>query len=113
MNTSSSTETSDKKLIIYYDWASQPSRAVIAFCKFNNIPFELSSVRVAQGMHRTKEYTEMVPVQQIPAIKEIDLKTGEEWNLFESHAIMRYLAKSRNCPDHWYPEDPVKRALVD
>ena len=31
----------------------------------------------------------------------------------ESHAIMRYLAMSRQVADHWYPKDLRKRAKVD
>ena len=31
----------------------------------------------------------------------------------ESHAIMRYLADSRGCDDHWYPKDLRKRAKVN
>jgi len=49
----------------------------------------------------------------VPAIEEIDTKTGESWRLFESHAILRYLAETRKVPEHWYPKDPVKRAKVD
>ena len=36
-----------------------------------------------------------------------------DFNLSESHAIMRYLATSRKCDDHWYPADPRKRARID
>ncbi len=41
---------------------------------------------------------------------EIDLQTGEEWHLAESHTIMKYLAQTRNVPDHWYPKDAKARA---
>ena len=35
-------------------------------------------------------------------------------NLFESHAILKHLKSSRNCPEHWYPEkDIVRRAKID
>ena len=46
-------------------------------------------------------------------MKEINTKTGEEWNLSESHAILRYLALTRNVADHWYPKDIIKRSEVD
>ena len=35
---------SERKLIIYVDWVSQPARAVVSFCKLNNIPFEAKEV---------------------------------------------------------------------
>ena len=46
-------------------------------------------------------------------MKEIDISSGKEFKLFESHAIMRYLAETRKVADHWYPQDPKKRAIVD
>ena len=46
-------------------------------------------------------------------MQEIDERTGEVFTMSESHAIMRYLADSRGLPDHWYPKDLKKRALVD
>ena len=49
----------------------------------------------------------------MPAIQEKNEVTGEIFTLGESHTIMRYLAESRGCPDHWYPADLKKRALVD
>lgn len=44
---------------------------------------------------------------------EKNTKTGETFILSESHAILRYLQKSRKCADHWYPEDIKKRSMVD
>ena len=52
-------------------------------------------------------------MKQIPVIQEIDIRTGNTFNLAQSHTIMRYLADSRSVPDHWYPADLRKRAVVD
>jgi glutathione S-transferase len=51
----------DKKLIVYGDWASQPSRAVVAFCKINKIPYEFKEIRVGLGQHRSDEYEKIAP----------------------------------------------------
>ena len=102
-----------KKLKVYFDHSSQPSRAVIAFCNINKIPIELVETRVAKKQHLTKEFKAINPISVVPTIVEIDTKTGEEFKLFESHAILRYLATSRGVPDHWYPKDIVKRSKVD
>ena len=103
----------DKKIILYVDWGSQPSRAVVGFCKINKIPFELLEIRVGRAQHLTQEFAQINPNKQVPAMKEINTKTGEEWNLSESHAILRYLAQTRNVADHWYPKDIIKRCEVD
>ena len=82
----------DNQITIYVDWASQPSRAVAAFCKMANIPHQLKLVRVGKLQHREEEYIKINPNMVVPAMTEINAKTGEQWNLFESHTILRYLA---------------------
>ena len=48
----------------------------------------------------------------MPAFKEV--KAGEaDFNMFESHAIMKYICATRNLPDHWYPKDAKSRAKMD
>ena len=46
-------------------------------------------------------------------MQEINQETGEVFTMSESHAIMRYLARTRDCPDHWYSHDLRRRAKVD
>jgi len=46
-------------------------------------------------------------------MQEINLETGETFNLAQSTAILRYLATSRGVADHWYPKEPRARAQVD
>ena len=59
------------------------------------------------------EFRKISPLGKIPVMQEIDERTGEVFTLAESHAILRYLAISRRCDDHWYPANLKKRALVD
>ena len=66
-----------------------------------------------QGGTKKPEFAKINPMKKIPAMQEIDERTGEVFNLAESHAILRYLACSRGCADHWYPSNLRKRALVD
>ena len=61
-------------------------------------------VDIAKGEHKTPEYLAKNPNGEVPAIKDGDFLLGE------SHAILRYLATSRDVADHWYPTDPKKRA---
>jgi glutathione S-transferase len=92
---------------IYLDYLSQPSRAILAFCKINKIPHTIVEVRIFEGKNRTPEFKAINPMMQVPAIKDGDFTLGE------SHAILRYLARSRKTPDNWYPKDFKKQALVD
>ena len=66
-----------------------------------------------KGGTQTPEFAKISPMKKVPAMSEIDTRTGEVFNLAESHTIMRYLANSRGITDPWYPADPRKRAIVD
>lgn len=95
------------KLKIYADRMSQPSRAVILFCKVNGIDFEEIKVDLFKRQHLSHEFKEVNPMGQVPAI------VDGRFKLFESHAILIYLAcVFPGLPDHWYPGDLFKRAKI-
>ncbi|GMH22707.1 hypothetical protein Nepgr_024550 [Nepenthes gracilis] len=94
-------------LKIYADRNSQPSRAVILFCKLNGIEFEEVKIELFKREHRSPEYAEITPMRQVPAI------AHGEFKLFESHAILIYLACAfPTVAGHWYPTDLFKRAKI-
>ena len=104
MNTNTRARNPEKlKLILYVDLASQPARAITAFCLLNGIDHELKVVAMRKKEHMKEPYISINPTNQIPYMQEIDTVTGEVFGLGESHTIMRYLAESRACPDNWYP----------
>ncbi|XP_039056919.1 glutathione S-transferase T1-like [Hibiscus syriacus] len=95
------------KLKVYSYRRSQPVRAVIIFCKVNGIEFEEVRVDIAKREHCTPEFSEINPLNQLPAI------VDGEFKLFESHAILIYLACSYpGVADHWYPSDIFKRSKI-
>ncbi|GFP85129.1 glutathione s-transferase t1 [Phtheirospermum japonicum] len=95
------------ELTVYVNPFSQPSRAVLIFCKANGIEFKEVTIELDKMQHRTPEYAEINPMKQIPAIVHADFK------LFESHAILIYLASTfPGVADHWYPTDVRKRAKI-
>ncbi|KAI3453701.1 hypothetical protein Pfo_010364 [Paulownia fortunei] len=95
------------ELKLYVDRLSQPSRAILIFCKANGIEFEEVKIEIGKMQHRSPEFAEINPMKQIPAIVHGDFK------LFESHAILIYLASAfSGVADHWYPADVHKRAKI-
>lgn len=96
------------KLRLFVDRISQPSRAVLIFCLVNGIDVDVQLVNLVKGEHKTPEFMAINPMGLVPAIED------DGFFLFESHAILRYLACAfPNVEDHWYPADLRKRAQID
>ncbi|XP_044486480.1 glutathione S-transferase T1 [Mangifera indica] len=95
------------RLKVYADRMSQPSRAVIIFCKINGIDFEEIKVELAKRQQYSPEFKELNPMGKVPVI------VDGRFKLFESHAILIYLACAfPGVADHWYPNDLFKRAKI-
>ena len=71
------------------------------------MPFERIDAGLAFGINNTPEYMAKNPNGLVPLLEEED-----GWTLWESNAIVRYLAARHSAGDLW-PEDPRERALAD
>ncbi|XP_054808450.1 glutathione S-transferase T1-like [Prosopis cineraria] len=95
-------------LKVYADRMSQPSRAVLIFCKVNGIEFEEIKVELSKRQQLSPEFKAINPLKKVPAI------VDGRFKLFESHAILIYLASAfPGVPDHWYPADLSRRAKIN
>ncbi|XP_067406074.1 glutathione S-transferase theta-1-like [Emydura macquarii macquarii] len=92
---------------LFLDLLSQPCRALFIFAKKNNIPFEFKHVDLLKGQHTSEEFGKVNVLKKVPALKD------GAFTLAESIAILLYLSRKYNTPDHWYPSDLQKRAQVD
>ena len=69
------------------------------------IDYKFHSVDLAGGEQRTEKFLKINPVGRIPVL------TDGEFAIFESNAIIRYLAEKTNSP--LYPKDIKKHSLVN
>lgn len=97
------------QLHLYVDLMSQPSRALVIFCKCTGIPFVQHVVNLGKGEQRTKEYLTINPLGKVPFAT-----FSNGFSLPESSAILRYLAGTNpSMSDNWLPADDCQRARVD
>jgi glutathione S-transferase len=94
-------------LKIYHLPIGQPSRALVAFLKLNNIEYEDIIVDATKGAHHSPEYINKFPLAEIPAMDD------DGYCLQGGQVIVAYLVSTRNLADHWYPADPKARAQVN
>ena len=94
-------------LVIYADFMSQPSRTVLSFCYIIGVKFRLVEVRVMKGEIFSEEFKKVSPTQTVPTMVHGAL------TLYESAAILIYLADRFGSRDEWYPKDLKERAKVD
>ena len=98
---------------IYADLTSQPSRAILALMTIENDkigPWEWKKVDLGKQEHKKPEMMKLNPSLKVPAMIE-KKENGEEFMLFESHAIMKYICTKKNLPEHWYPRKPENLEL--
>ncbi|XP_069699715.1 glutathione S-transferase 1-1-like [Periplaneta americana] len=95
------------KIDLYYSPGSPPCRVVLLLGKALGLNFNLKSISVQAKENMTPEYLKINPQHCIPTIVDNGLI------LWESRAIITYLADRYGKDDSLYPKDLKKRALVD
>jgi len=94
-------------LILHGSPNSPPTRTVLAFLRFTNLPFEYKLVSLVKGDNRTPEFLKLNPLHTIPVLQE------DDFALNESEAIIFYLMDTRGVGKEYYPEDPKTRAQIN
>ncbi|XP_036227260.1 glutathione S-transferase D7 isoform X2 [Bactrocera oleae] len=92
---------------LYYLPPSPPCRAVLLLGKMLGIDFDLKIVNVLAGDQLKPEFLQLNPQHCIPTINDEGLV------LWESRAILQYMAAAYGKDDSLYPTDVRSRALVD
>ena len=95
------------KLVLYFDLGSQPSRALLSLLKAGNIEYEPKKVDMMKGEHKSPEILALNPVGTLPFL------TVDGMPMFESAAILRYLAQAYPSLKQYYPDDLMVRQMTD
>ncbi|XP_018299697.1 glutathione S-transferase 1 [Mycetomoellerius zeteki] len=92
---------------LYLVVGSAPCRAVRLAAAAIGVDLNLKNVDLKAGEHLKPEFIKMNPQHTVPTLDDNGL------HIWESRAIMTYLANQYDKNDSLYPKDPKKRALVD
>jgi GST-like protein len=96
-------------MIQLYTWATPNGKKVSIMLEELELPYEVHPINIAKGDQLKPEYLAINPNNKIPAIGDTDGPSGKPLKLFESGAILMYLAEKTG---KFLPQEMVKRYEV-
>lgn len=91
---------------LYYTPGSAPCRSILLTAKVLGVELNLKLVNLHEGEHLKPEFLKLNPQHTIPTL------VDDGFSIWESRAIITYLAEKYGKNDSLYPKDVRKRALV-
>ena len=80
-------------MIQLYTWGTPNGKKVSIMLEEIGIPYEVHAINIGQGDQFKPEYLAINPNNKIPSIIDPDGPGGKAFTLFESGAILMYLAE--------------------
>jgi GSH-dependent disulfide-bond oxidoreductase len=96
-------------MIQLYTWGTPNGKKVSIMLEEVELPYEVHPINIGQGDQLKPEYLAINPNNKIPAIIDADGPGGKPLKLFESGAILMYLAEKTG---KFLPQNPAKRYAV-
>lgn len=97
-------------MIQLYTWATPNGRKVSIMLEELGLEYQAHEVNISKGEQFNPDFLAIAPNNRIPAIVDEDGPGGAPLSLFETGAIMVYLAEKTGSD--LYPSEPVQRAKV-
>lgn len=98
--------TASPRLTLHHFALSGHSHRVQLMLSLLNLPHEIVPVNLRQGEHKSKAFLELNPFGQVPVLQDGDTA------LFDSNAILVYLARRFDPAGRWLPHDAAAQAAV-
>lgn len=93
-------------MLDFYSWKTPNGHKVAIMLEETKLPFILHTVDISQQEQFSPDYLKINPNNKIPAIVDKDEKTQQSLAIFESGAILIYLAEKTG---QFLSKDPVER----
>lgn len=98
-------------MIELHYWPTPNGHKITLFLEEAGVPYEVKPVNIGKGDQFSPEYLKISPNNKMPAIVDTDpLGGGEPLSLFESGAILQYLAEKTG---KFSPKDVRERYVVN
>jgi GSH-dependent disulfide-bond oxidoreductase len=108
-NLSRAVRSEETHVIDLYTWSTGNGRKVLFFLEETGLPYRLHMVDIHGDEQFKPEFLAISPNNKIPAIVDQDGPGGKPLSLFESGAILIYLAEKTG---RFMPQDPAGRYRV-
>lgn len=92
-----------------YTWGTTNGRRPIIMLEEAGLPYKLIPIDIQNGANKTPQHLAMSPLGKIPALVDTEGPGGQKVSLFESTAILLYLAEKSG---KFYGSTPAKRVDV-
>ena len=94
-------------LEIYGYIISQPYRTILAYCNLSGIAYTTQMINISAGEGNSERFLSINPFGTIPTI------VHDGYSVWESAAIVPYLADAYNIDNQWYPKDIKIRGRIN
>ena len=98
-------------MIDLYTWATPNGRKVSIMLEELGIPYTVNKIDIGKGDQFKPEFVAINPNSKIPAIVDSEGPDGRKLALFESGAILVYLAENKGG-ERFYSRDPQRRYIT-
>ena len=98
-----------KPIELYY-WPTPNGWKITIFLEEAKIPYDIKYINIGAGDQFKPEFLEIAPNNRMPAIIDHDGPNGEPIAVFESGAILQYLAQKIG---RFYPQETRQKTQVD
>ncbi len=96
-------------MIEFYAWYTSNARKILIFLEETGLPYDMRIIDIGRGEQFTPEFLKISPNNKIPAIVDHDGPAGMAYPVFESGAILMYLAEKTG---QFIPQDLEARYRV-
>src|SRR3546814_3990641 len=93
-----------------YTWSTPNGRKISILLEELGVPYEVHTIDITKDEQFSQDFLAINPNNKIPAIIDPDGPGDATFTLFESGAILIYLAKKHQSP--LWPDDPLLQARV-